>query len=215
MQQIGCCFKKCFHPKPGNYWWTLRHMSRGHVLGCDEAGEMRCRTRQVISDGDLWHVQLLPAPGSTFFALKCGSRKRFAQAHANDLLERVQMDAGHAWGDVALFQMFHLIGCEYALRTTNGGWLRNDGICSPASNHSMTQPSQLPVECSFAIEPVANCIAFRDFRGLYLTGSASATLLKSKSDWAGKDEQFELQPASLQIQLRALFNQKWLSTRQG
>lgn len=194
----------------GSYWWVLRNLARNHVLGCDESGELRCRSRQVNGDGDLWHVYLLPAPGTSFFALKGSSRKRFAQTHSMNG-ERVQMDADQAWGASTLFQLHHLDASEYAIRTINGTWLRNDGLCESAE----CSTSELPVECLFAIEAVGNSIAFRDFRGLYLTGSASATLLKSKSDWASKDEQFELQPAPLQLKLRALFNNKWLSTRQG
>lgn len=183
------------------------------MLGCDESGEMRCRSKQATAEADLWEVQLQPGRGTAFFALKSNSRRRFARFKPEPAPGRVQMDAGHAWGERTLFQLRHLSGCNYALQTIEGSCLRNDGLCEQLNEE--LNFDQLPIECHFTIEVAGGTIAFRDFRGLYLTGGASASLLKSKGDCVTKDEQFELQSAPLQVQLRASFNGKWLSTRQG
>lgn len=58
-------------------------------------------------------------------------------------------------------------------------------------------------------------MAFRDHVGRYLAAAGRASIMRSRSTHVTKDEQFCFEVAPLQVALRALSNNKWVSTKQG
>ena len=94
--------------------------------------------------------------------------------------------------------------------------MTNEGICVDLSKKENNAIVAIPsVECLFTIEYHCGNIAFRDHSGRYLAAAGRASLLRSRSTHVTKDEQFEFEVAPIQLALRATFNNKWVSTKQG
>lgn len=72
-----------------------------------------------------------------------------------------------------------------------------------------------PKNCLFTVEYHGGYIAFRDKAGRYLAATGRGAVLRTRSTAVGKDELFEFVPSPLQIALRADFNNKWVSIKQG
>lgn len=148
---------------------------------------------------------------------------------------QVQVDALSPWGSETLFQLKYLENGNYALLslasdTSPGGkYLTCEGACievkkSDKSNGNVTNghgsPGATslvmpPKECLFTIEYHGGYIALRDKSGRYLASSGRQAVLRTRSLAVGKDELFEFEPAPLQVAFRAIFNQKWVSSKQG
>jgi hypothetical protein len=177
------------------------------------------------SRAELWHVHLIPARGATMFALKSIGRKRYARALPSSSgqtngaanggeSEQIQVDATNAWGSETLFQFKYYDGGKYALLTSSSKYLTCDGSCIDwkISDKNSSLP---PTECLFTIEYHGGNIAFRDNSGRYLAVAGRASLLRTRSTSVAKDELFEFEVAPIQMALRATFNNKWVSIKQG
>ncbi|CAG2102046.1 unnamed protein product [Medioppia subpectinata] len=205
--------------------WAFRNISRGYYLGTTSDGMIQCNAKMPQSRAELWHVHLIPARGATMFALKSIGRKRFARtmpsvsgqmngaSNGSEVSEQIQVDATTAWGSETLFQFKYFDSGKYALLTSNTKYLTNEGICIDLSKSPIA--SLPPIECLFTIEYHCGNIAFRDSAGRYLAAAGRASLLRSRSTHVTKDEQFEFESAPIQVALRATFNNKWVSTKQG
>ena len=121
--------------------------------------------------------------------------------------QQIQVDATAPWGGDTLFKFIYLDEGRYALLTAQNKFLTNEGACVEA-----LVP---PEECLFTIEYHQASVAFRDHQGRYLAAAGRASLLRSRSTHVTKEEQFVMEVAPIQVALRALFNNKWVSTKQG
>jgi len=128
--------------------------------------------------------------------------------------EQIQVDATNAWGSETLFQFKYYEGGKYALLTSSSKYLTCDGSCIEwkINDKNSCLP---PNECLFTIEYHGGNIAFRDNGGRYLAAAGRASLLRTRSTHVTKDEQFEFEIAPIQMALRATFNNKWVSIKQG
>jgi len=114
-----------------------------------------------------------------------------------------------------------LLNAEDVSHVSNGNGNGNGNgsfsLRNGSQNNSLSsEPSLTPnTDCLFTIEYHAGYIAFRDGTGKYLAASGRQAILRTRSQAVGKDELFEFVPAPLQVALRANFNQKWISTKQG
>ncbi|RWS15974.1 singed-like protein [Dinothrombium tinctorium] len=219
-------------------YWAFRNVQRGYYLGTTADGMIICNAKMPQTRAELWHVHLIPARGATMFALKSIGRKRYARAlplpsqsggaSEDSKCEQIQIDATTPWGPETLFQFKYYEGGRYALLTSSCKYLNCDGSCvdwapllqngsvtnggSPTKTGSASLP---PVECLFTIEYHGGYIAFRDFNGRYLAGAGRSAILRTRSSNVSRDELFEFESAPIQIALRATFNNKWVSIKQG
>ncbi|XP_074603413.1 fascin domain-containing protein singed isoform X2 [Brevipalpus obovatus] len=158
--------------------------------------------------------------------------------------EQVQVDATTPWSSETLFQFKYYEGGLYALLTSSCKYLTSDGNCvdvkqssgnqsngigikngSPGAtiiatngNSTLTQATSTslpPAECLFTIEYHGGFIAFRDQNGRYLACSGRASVLRTRATNVSRDELFIFEEAPIQIALRAAFNDKWVSVKQG
>lgn len=184
------------------------------------------------SKAELWHVHLVPARGATMFALKSIGRKRYARASLSivvDGKEQVQVDATSPWGSETLFHFKYFEGGRYALLTSSCKYLTCEGMCidwvpdarstSNGGTNGMTvngkSVSLPPSDCLFTIEYHGGNIAFRDLSGKYLAASGRASTLRSRSNTVSRDELFEFEKCPIQVSLRATFNNRFVSIKQG
>lgn len=208
--------------------WAFRNVVRGYYLGATTEGMITCNAKMPQSRAELWHVHLLPARGATMFALKSVGRKRYARALPNnqsqngasnvkDENEQIQVDATTPWGSETLFQFKYYEGGKYALLTSNCKYLTSEGNCIElkAGSGDKDNGTLPPKECLFTIEYHGGHIAFRDSGGRYLAAAGRASLLRTRSTTVSKDELFEFEQAPIQLALRATFNNKWVSIKQG
>ncbi|XP_054159197.1 protein singed-like [Oppia nitens] len=212
-------------PQQEQISWAFRNVSRGYYLGTTGDGMIQCNAKMPQSRAELWHVHLIPARGASMFAIKSIGRKRYARAisansgqingasNDSDNSEQIQVDSTNAWGSETLFQFKYFEGGKYALLTSSSRYLTNEGTCVDPNKSSITPMP--PIECLFTIEYHCGNIAFRDNAGRYLAAAGRASLLRSRSTHVTKDEQFEFEMAPIQVALRATFNNKWVSTKQG
>ncbi|XP_015793519.1 protein singed [Tetranychus urticae] len=155
--------------------------------------------------------------------------------------EQVQVDATTPWGSETLFQFKYYESGRYALLTSTCKYLTSEGNCiefkgisstngsngsngvaakiagftngsSPAASNTSALP---PAECLFTIEYHGGFIAFRDINGRYLAGTGRSSVLRTRSNNVSRDELFTFEEAPIQIALRAGFNNKWVSVKQG
>lgn len=216
-------------------FWAFRNVDRGYFLGCTSDGMINCAAKVPQSRGELWHIHLVPARGASMFALKSAGRKRFARFvqpidGPNDemmhkLTEQVQVDSTDAWGSDTLFQFKYYEGGKYALLTSNCKYITCEGTCvnwspvSPSANGSngiIVKTNQVPpVESLFSIEYHGGSIAFRDHNGRYLAAVGRSAVLRTRSNTVSRDELFTFEPAPLQVALRADFNCRFVSIKQG
>ena len=148
----------------------------------------------------------------------------------------MQVDSTNAWGPQTLFQFKYFENGNYALVTASSvsskiKYLTSEGTCLDISDkldNSKLNPNSIngvsmngsfkelpPKNCLFTIEYHGGFIAFRDKFGRYLAASGRQAVLRTRSNTVGKDELFEFEPAPLQVALRATFNNKWISIKQG
>lgn len=174
------------------------------------------------------------APGS-----QAGNGVALVNENGDDFkTEQIQVDATEPWGSHTLFQFKYYDGGRYALLTSSCKYLKCEGNCidwsiacqsntstngttnghanksdsSPIKNSSVVLPMR---ECLFTIEYHSGYIAFRDQNGRYLAGTGRSSTLRTRSNNVSKDELFEFVSAPIQIALKASFNNKWVSIRQG
>ena len=224
-------------------FWAFRNIDRGYFLGCSSDGMINCVAKVPQSRAELWHIHLIPARGASMFAFKSVGRKRFARfvkptEGPNDdrfhkANEQVQVDATNAWGCETLFQFKYYDGGKYALLTADCKFVTCEGTCiewSPAStssNGSSTASNGSsngvsiksahvpPAESLFSIEYHGGSIAFRDHNGRYLAAVGRSAVLRTRSNTVSRDELFSFEPAPLQVALRADFNCRFVSIKQG
>lgn len=184
------------------------------------------------------YARLISASQAGNGLLGGGQRNIFANGRNNKDGEddlQVQVDALTPWGSETLFQLKYLENGNYALlslasgTSAGGKFLTCEGACievpknvngkatnghgSPtAGGAGHVMP---PKECLFTIEYHGGYIALRDKAGRYLASSGRQAVLRTRSMAVGKDELFEFEPAPLQVALRATFNNKWVSSKQG
>lgn len=149
----------------------------------------------------------------------------------------MQVDATSAWGSETLFQFKYFDNGNYALATASGDtgsvkYLSSEGVCVDANDSLICAKSKgngftnggsyvngcitiPPKNCLFTIEYHGGFIAFRDRCGRYLAAAGRQAVLRTRATAVGKDELFSFEPAPLQVSLRATFNNRWVSTKQG
>jgi len=196
-----------------------------------------CNAKHPQSRAELWHVHLIPAKGATMFAFKSIGRKRYARVvnlsekseASQEGEEQIQVDSTSPWGYETLFQFKYFEGGRYSLLTSSCKYLTSEGMCidiksiqnnasgaKSITNQSKTLSTLLPPnECFFTIEYHGGHIAFRDNQGRYLAATGRASILRSRANNVSKDELFQFECAPIQISLRATFNNKWVSIKQG
>ena len=169
------------------------------------------------------------------FALKSLGRKRYGRASMSicgDGKEQIQVDATSPWGSETLFHFKYFEGGRYSLLTSSCKYLTCEGMCidwAPSHNSNGTNGTSgglivngkpltavvPPSECLFTIEYHGGNIAFRDMSGKYLAASGRASTLRTRSNTVSRDELFEFEKAPIQVSLRATFNNRFVSTKQG
>lgn len=165
------------------------------------------------------------------FALKSVGRKRYARASmaiSGDGKEQIQVDATSPWGPETLYQFKYFEGGRYALLTSSCKYLNCEGMCIDwVPSHSSTNGTANaltvngksivtpPSDCLFTIEYHGGNIAFRDLTGKYLAASGRASTLRTRSNTVSRDELFDFEKAPIQVSLRATFNNRFVSTKQG
>lgn len=158
--------------------------------------------------------------------------------NGNSEPDQVQVDATSPWGSETLFQFKYFDNGNYALATASPDtgsvkYLSCEGVCvdandsliiaKPRSNGFSSNGASYmnghvsipPKNCLFTIEYHGGFIAFRDRCGRYLAAAGRQAVLRTRASAVGKDELFAFEPAPLQVALRATFNNKWVSTKQG
>lgn len=192
--------------------WAFKNVGRGYYLGIDDDGSLACSTKVPKSRSELWHLHLQPARGASFFALKSLSRQRFARtADAHSLGAQVQLDAASCWGVETLFQLRFLGDGLYSLLTSDNRVVNNKGKCIELDPLS-PRPA---ADCLLTLEYHSGFLALRDSCGLYLAAAGCSSILRSRSAGVSRDELFLLEAPAVQVSLRATFNNKWVSARQG
>lgn len=146
--------------------------------------------------------------------------------------EQVQVDATCPWGQETLFQFKYYEGGKYALLTSSCKYVTSEGSCTDwtpvaakANGHSngvsitiksaAVVPQLPPPECLFTIEYHGGNIAFRDCNGRYLAAAGRSAILRTRSNNVSRDELFEFEAAPIQVALRADFNNRYVSVKQG
>jgi len=112
-------------------YWAFRNVERGYFLGASSDGMINCIAKIPQSKAELWHLHLIPARGSTMFALKSIGRKRYARSVrlSDGGGEQVQVDSTSPWGAETLFQFKYYEGGRYALLTSSCKYLTSEGTC--------------------------------------------------------------------------------------
>lgn len=153
---------------------------------------------------------------------------------------QVQLDATTSWGPETLFQFKFHEGGLYSLLTSDCRYLTNEGRCiiwkgiseSSSLSHSMESTCNNnsnkdisgttinlanlpPKECLFTLEYHNGFLAFRDSFSHYLAGAGRTSLLRSRSTGVSRDELFLFESAPIQVSLKATFNNRWVSIKQG
>ncbi|RWS25086.1 singed-like protein [Leptotrombidium deliense] len=222
-------------------YWAFRNVQRNYYLGTTADGMIICNAKMPQTRSELWHIHLIPARGATMFALKSVGRKRYARAllasaaqqtiagtnNEDSKSEQIQIDATTPWGSETLFSFKYYEGGRYALLTASCKYLNCDGSCvdwtpilqNGATNGSVKKPVSAPntppAACLFTIDYHGGFVAFRDCDGRYLAGAGRSAILRARSTTVSRDELFEFEIAPIQIALRATFNNKWVSLKQG
>lgn len=199
-------------------FWAFKNVERGYYLGSTENGDVCCNAKMPKSRADLWLLHLIPARGASFFALRSLGRKRYARVvdidsnSSTKKLTQVQLDATNSWGSDTLFQFKFHDGGRYSLLTTDNRYLTNEGHCVKFDSLEDSLP---PRECLFTIEYHSGFLAFRDTSSQYLAATGRTSLIKSRSTGVSRDELFVFEPASIQVSLKATFNNRWVSIKQS
>ena len=217
-------------------FWAFRNVRRGYYLGVSTDGIICCNAKHPKSRAELWHVHLIPAKGATMFAFKSIGRKRYARVvnldEKNNSIQngsqQIQVDVTSPWGPETLFQFKYFGDGLYSLLTSSCKYLTCEGTCidvnqnkqndsvSKSVNNSSSSSLLLPPnKCFFTIEYHNGYITFRDSFGKYLAATGRASILRSKANNVSKDELFQFEASPIQISLRATFNNKWISIKQG
>lgn len=231
--QITICSMSQGKSKDEHIFWAFKNVERGYYLGTTEDGMICCNAKMPKSRAELWHLHLIPARGSSFFSLKSIGRKRFARLATadDDAGSQIQLDATISWASETLFQFKYFSGGRYALLTSdNCLYLTNEGKCiswresgSGKANLTDAEVAQLspdaeelpPKECLFTLEYHSGFLAFRDSFSHYLAATGRSSVLKSRSIGVSRDELFLFDPAPVQVSLKATFNNRWVSIKQG
>jgi len=222
---ITICSMSQGKSKDEHIFWAFKNVERGYYLGTTEDGMICCNAKMPKSRAELWHLHLLPARGASFFALKSLGRKRFARVcnemvidgdHNQQSRAQVQLDANISWGPETLFQFKYYEGGRYALLTSDNMFLTNEGKCLPHVNPNETQQSSLPPnECLFTLEYHSGYLALRDSFGHYLAAAGRSSVLRSRSIGVSRDELFMFEGVPIQVSIKATFNNRWVSIKQG
>lgn len=246
---ITICSMSQGRSKEEQIFWAFKNVERGYFLGASEDGNVCCNAKMPKSRAELWLLHLIPARGSSFFALKSLGRKRFARVvDANGspngisaatstatTTTQVQLDATTSWGSETLFQFKFHEGGLYSLLTSDCRYLTNDGRCitwkptGDLNNGSQSTPKSVnsaicstaatnqlpPQECLFTLEYHSGFLAFRDSFSHYLAATGRTSLLRSRSAGVSRDELFVFESAPIQVSLKATYNNRWVSIKQG
>jgi hypothetical protein len=224
---ITICSMSQGRSKEEHIYWAFKNVERGYYLGTTDDGMICCNAKMPKSRAELWHLHLLPARGASFFAIKSLGRKRFArvtsatdsqQQHANhngaaDAQLQVQLDANISWGPATLFQFKYYEGGRYSLLTNDDRLLTNEGAC--ISWRPDNESSLPPAECLFTLEYHSGYLAFRDSFSQYLAAAGRSSVLRSRSIGVSRDELFVFESVPIQVSIKATFNNRWVSIKQG
>lgn len=226
---ITICSMSQGRSKEEHIFWAFKNVERGYYLGTTEDGMICCNAKMPKSRAELWHLHLLPARGASFFAIKSLGRKRFARvtsadesgpinqsaktAGAAEAALQVQLDANISWGSGTLFQFKYHEGGRYSLLTSDEQLLTNEGRCL---GWTAQGESELPpAECLFTLEYHSGYLAFRDSFSQYLAAAGRSSILRSRSIGVSRDELFMFESVPIQVSLKATFNNRWVSIKQG
>lgn len=209
-------------------FWAFKNVGRGYYLGTTDEGMMCCNAKMPKSRAELWHLHLIPARGASFFALKSLGRQRYARMTSIDSYnkqnsQQVQLDSVSCWGPEALFQLKYFEGGQYSLLTSDCKLVTNKGKCIEWKNSAeirsrenfSSDPAKPPSNCLFTLEYHSGFLALRDSFSLYMAATGCSSVLGSHSIGVSRDELFYLEPPTVQVSFRALFNSKWISAKQG
>jgi len=225
---ITICSMSQGRSKDEHIFWAFRNVERGYYLGTTEDGMICCNSKMPRSRAELWHLHLIPARGASFFALKSLGRKRFARVVEDEskfeysrhqVQERnvgkaqVQLDATISWGSETLFQFKYHEGGRYSLLTSDCLYLTNEGKC--VDWKAPDESALPPAECLFTLEYHSGFLAFRDSFSHYLAAAGRSSILRSRSIGVSRDELFVFESSPIQISLKATFNNRWVSIKQG
>lgn len=217
---ITICSMSQGKSKDEHIFWAFKNVERGYYLGTTDDGMICCNAKMPKSRAELWHLHLIPARGASFFALKSLGRRRYARI-ANDetingkqaQIGQVQLDATISWGPETLFQFKYYEGGRYSLLTSDCKLLSNEGKCIEWK--SQDESSIPSAECLFTLEYHSGFLAFRDSFSHYLAAAGRSSILRSRSIGVSRDELFAFEPAPIQVSLKATFNNRWVSIKQG
>lgn len=228
---ITICSMSQGRSKDEHIFWAFRNVERGYYLGTTDDGMICCNAKMPKSRSELWHLHLIPARGASFFALKSLGRKRFArvvdsddkseqyttkyQQDQNNNKSQVQLDATISWGPETLFQFKYYEGGRYSLLTKDCMYLTNEGKCINWKSPDNSDSSLPPPDCLFTLEYHSGFLAFRDSFSQYLAAAGRSSILRSRSIGVSRDELFVFENAPIQISLKATFNNRWVSIKQG
>lgn len=218
---ITICSMSQGKSKNEQIFWAFKNVERGYYLGTTDDGMVCCNAKMPKSRAELWHLHLIPARGASFFALKSLGRRRYARVVNDDLpgktqassTGQVQLDATISWGAETLFQFKYYEGGRYSFLTSNCELLTNEGKCIKWD--SQDESSFPPSECLFTLEYHSGFLAFRDSFSHYLAAAGRSSILKSRSIGVSREELFAFDPAPIQVSLKATFNNRWVSIKQG
>lgn len=218
---ITICSMSQGRSKDEHIFWAFKNVERGYYLGTTEDGMICCNAKMPKSRAELWHLHLLPARGASFFAIKSLGRKRFARVTADESMQvkqseesvQVQLDATISWGQETLFQFKYHDGGRYSILTSDNKHLTNEGKC--VSWRAEDEAQLPPPECLFTLEYHSGFLAFRDSFSHYLAAAGRSSVLRSRSIGVSRDELFAFEAAPIQVSLKATFNNRWVSIKQG
>lgn len=225
---ITICSMSQGRSKDEHIFWAFKNVERGYYLGTTDDGMICCNAKMPKSRAELWYLHLLPARGATFFALKSLGRKRFARVANDDVVgyngaspsdlslsskSQIQLDATISWGPETLFQFKHFDGGKYSLLTSDCRYLTNEGKCIVWKEPN--ESSLPPTECLFTLEYHSGFLAFRDMFSQYLAAAGRSSVLRSRSIGVSRDELFVFESAPIQVAMKATFNNRWVSIKQG
>lgn len=217
---ITICSMSQGKSKDERIFWAFKNVERGYYLGTTDDGMVCCNAKMPKSQAELWHLHLIPARGASFFAIKSLGRRRFARVADDDastkhssLSGQVQLDSTTIWGPETLFQFKYYEGGRYSLLTSDCKLLTNEGKCIGWDEQDdSTCP---PAECLFTLEYHSGFLAFRDSFSHYLAAAGRSSVLRSRSIGVSRDELFAFEPAPIQVSMKATFNNRWVSIKQG
>lgn len=218
---ITICSMSQGRSKDEHIFWAFKNVERGYYLGTTEDGMICCNAKMPKSRAELWHLHLIPARGASLFALKSLGRERFARvvdgdSYQQDLsTKQVQLDATISWGSETLFHFKYHDGGRYSLLNSDCMYLTNEGKCVPWKPLAEEPNSTPPSECLFTLEYHSGFLAFRDSFSHYLAAAGRSSVLRSRSAGVSRDELFTFESAPIQVSLKATFNNRWVSIKQG